>query len=150
MHRCAAYFRNKGFHLFQLLEEVMPLHTKGSYVFCPGNNFLRPAWTAMSEASMPIQPSITPSLSSAPQPIIASTFLPPMSLSSLSVLLSVPSTFLLPSSDSSSFMTSISQGKCKSSDISGAVSVINTTVSEETWKHALGPSAPVKTGHYWV
>ncbi|KAI6015800.1 hypothetical protein PISMIDRAFT_43950, partial [Pisolithus microcarpus 441] len=32
-HRHAACFRNKGFHLFQLLEEMMPSHAKGSYVF---------------------------------------------------------------------------------------------------------------------
>ncbi|KAI6161822.1 hypothetical protein EDD17DRAFT_1508691 [Pisolithus thermaeus] len=143
MHRRAAHFRNKGFHLFQLLEEMMLLHAKGSYVFHPGNNHPRPAQTAMSEASMPIQPSVTPSLSFAPQPFIASNFSPPTSLSSPSAPPSAPSTFLSPSSDSSSFMTSVSRGKRKSSDISGAASVINTTISEETQKRAHGPSAAV-------
>ncbi|KAI6011535.1 hypothetical protein PISMIDRAFT_111880 [Pisolithus microcarpus 441] len=39
MHRCAACFqRNKGFHLFTVMAEMMPLHSKGMYVFHLGSN----------------------------------------------------------------------------------------------------------------
>ncbi|KAI6026573.1 hypothetical protein PISMIDRAFT_75329, partial [Pisolithus microcarpus 441] len=32
MHRCAACFRNKGFHLFTVMAVMMPSHNKGMYV----------------------------------------------------------------------------------------------------------------------
>ncbi|KIK16343.1 hypothetical protein PISMIDRAFT_73490, partial [Pisolithus microcarpus 441] len=32
-HRCAAHFRNKGFHLFSLMAEMMPSHSKGMHIF---------------------------------------------------------------------------------------------------------------------
>ncbi|KIK26422.1 hypothetical protein PISMIDRAFT_9054 [Pisolithus microcarpus 441] len=40
-------------------------------------------------------------------------------------------------------MTSVSWGKHKANAISGTVSVVNTTISEETQEHACSPSAAI-------
>lgn len=157
MNKCAARFRNKGFLLFDIMEEMLPSGGKGTHVFHPGTKQLKPkpaatpqsmpASTPATSAPPPATPTREASFLMPPRP----TFQMPAAVTSrdnpigtpatqsaptdISGPPSTPSSFLAPSghgSDSSLVLTSVSQGKHKASAISGSDSVVSSSAASDS------------------
>ncbi|KIM61761.1 hypothetical protein SCLCIDRAFT_25570 [Scleroderma citrinum Foug A] len=62
MNKHAAHFRNKGFLLFDIIEEMLPSGGKGTHVFCPGTKQSKP----MPAATPQSMPASTPAISAPP------------------------------------------------------------------------------------
>lgn len=147
LYKHANHFRNKSFHLFKFISEMMPSQGKGVHIFCSGSNYAR---SAVPQPIIPALPSGSPTSAtsassslvihipvatafSTPPPLtigipmaatsqalaFGSTLLP---ASDPSASPSVPSLFLQTSnytSDSSLVLTSMSRRKCKVSALFG-------------------------------
>ncbi|KAI6039433.1 hypothetical protein EDC04DRAFT_2895228 [Pisolithus marmoratus] len=149
-HRCAAQFRNKGFHLFSLMAEMMPSHSKGMHIFHPGGTHSKPKSgvptnipSVMSLAGATSSSLVLPSF--VPSALVSTHSQASPTVQDVAALPSTPSSFLIPSDlgSGSSVLTSASHRKCKSSALSGPTSAGSSVVSEESQKCIHGPSATV-------
>ncbi|KAI6106526.1 hypothetical protein EDD16DRAFT_1713324 [Pisolithus croceorrhizus] len=151
-HKHATCFRNKAFHLFSLMTEMMPSHSKGVHVFHPGGKCSRsapdiPTNTSTSGTALPMMTPLMPQ-PEVPCPPISTISQPSSLLQDVGAPPSIPSSFLSSldhASGSSSIITSISQGKCKSTTMTGSLLVVGSMVSDESWKCVCGPSASLTT-----
>jgi len=148
-HSCAHHFRDKGFHLFDLMAEIMPSQTKGVHIFCPGGKHSRKVGPQSHSPGQPLEPPASsmppPSAVPTPTPVTSQAVAPDSTVSpshNISLPPSAPLSFLSPScagSDSSSVLMSISRGKHKVSAISGSVG--SNAGSEISHKCVRSPSA---------
>ncbi|KAG9308199.1 hypothetical protein JVU11DRAFT_12296 [Chiua virens] len=163
-HKHASRFRNKGFLVFEIIAEMMPLEGQGLHVFCPGGkhhggkSVLKPSDPAPSSdlltppASDPFSKSVIPSAPAATttQAVVSGSqaiFSPACDVSTPP---SVPSSFLQASDCGSNgfsgVLTSISWGKRKVSTLSGCESIISgprapgSSDPSRLSKHVCGPS----------
>ena len=147
-HSRARRFRDKGFHLFDLMAEIMPSQTKGAHIFRPGGKRSRKAGPQSHSPGQPSEPPASsmppPSAVPTPTPVTSQAVAPDSTVSpsrNISSPPSAPSSFLSPSgagSDSSSVLTSVSRGKRKVSAISASVE--SNAGSEISRKRVRGPS----------